>query len=355
MQEYAVQVIRKVKAGIMAFATKSIQTSNWNNSVYNTLQQKSLYTINNSKINTNNTNNTNALQSVVLDTVGGRTQGKMPGIEIRPYEKLLYVYYISTSEYNTLQQKIDAMTFSKTDTWTYWDNTYRAVYPHFSSEEGWDDFEAYGYQEMQLDGSTAQEPPLISVYAPAPNELWYTNYIWPDIYQHLQSLMFSHGWDPSIDPLSDNFFLLLGLVNFNKTVEFAGNSSGKLIVAPVVQKSRWNSQFSFSFLNSSTLDIKLHYLHTNQIPADYFRLWLKAHILEWNYSQDNTPIPQWMQKLALIDLNSYPASYKQMYDGYYTISFIYGPKFTFDSSGPWIRKTFKFGNPVQNIYNLKKF
>ncbi|HKJ81499.1 MAG TPA: hypothetical protein VJ954_05700, partial [Ignavibacteriaceae bacterium] len=357
-QEYAVQVIRKVKAGIMALATKSIQTISWNSTVNNTLQNKSLYTLNNIKINTINTsnsNNTNAVQSVVLDTVGGRAQGKMPGIEIRPHEKLLYVYYFSTSEYNTLQQKIDAMAFSKTDTWTYWDNTYKAVYPHFSADEGWDDFEAHGYQEMQLDGSTVQQQPLISVYAPAPNELWYTNYVWPDIYQHIQSLIFSRDWDTSVNPLSDNFFLLLGLVNFNTTVEFAGNTTGKLIVAPVVKRSIWNSQSAFSFLTNSSPDIKLHYLHPEQIPADYFGLWLKAHALEWSYSQDNTPIPQWMQQLASIDLNHYPASYKQMYDGYYTINFIYGPKFTFDSSGPWIRKTFRLGSPVQNIYNLKKF
>jgi hypothetical protein len=51
--------------------------------------------------------------------------------------------------------------------------------------------------------------------------------------------------------------------------------------------------------------------------------------------------------LGTQDLGTRKLMYELLYSGSYTLNATYGPKFTWDQNGPWIRKTFSYTAPYQ--------
>jgi len=287
---------------------------------------------------------------------------KLPGTEIKPNEKLLYVFYFRTSQFNTLADKIQQFVYSKTDYSKYWGTRERLV-AHFASAEDLDDYEMYGYTSKNALGIPFSERPLVVVTAHIPSERWFTQYVWPKIYSHVQALIFARLWSESME---DKFFLLLGMVNFDVTAQFQNASGGKLRVFPFPSFGYQPGKGITSFGGGSgSSDIQVHYLHGEEVPGDYFTLWFKSHMISLGYARGDCDDPNsnlyglqdwidqnssWINHFSSIDLSSVDGSETPMYQDGYTLNFIFGPKFTWVPSGPWIKKTFWYGQtPVQKM------
>ncbi len=289
---------------------------------------------------------------------------KLPGTEIKSNEKLLYVYYFRTSQFNTLSQKVQQMSFTKTDYIKYWETRERLV-PHFSTGEDLDDYEMYNYTTRGITGIPQVQRPLVTVTAHVPSERWFTQYAWPKVYSHVQAMKFAGLWP---EQLEDQFFLLLGMVNFDVTAVFQNASGGKLRV------------FSFSGLGflhgggtstyvggSGPGDIQVKYMHGEQIPGDYFSLWFKSHLITLGYARGDCDDPEsnlygkqdwidqnssWINYFSGLDLSASTSGETPMYQGGYMLNFIFGPKFTWSAGNPWIKKEFWYGpSPMQTIFN----
>jgi hypothetical protein len=278
----------------------------------------------------------------------------LPGTEVRANEKLLYSYYFRTSKFNTLSDKIKQLTFKKTDYTLYWGD-HELLVGNFGTGEDFDDYEQNNYATRDILGITLQHVPLIVVTAHAPTERWFTQYVWPKIYSPIQRMRFAGLWP---EELTDRFFLLLGLRNFETTAMIQSSSGGKLHVFSLPLGGGVHGGMVSFGGSGSPADIKVKYLHGTTIPDDYFSLWFKSHMIMLGYARGDCDdsgarlygkqewIQQnlgWLQAFSALDLNSAVSAYVPMYKGSYKVNFIYGPKFTWDSGGPWTSKDISYG------------
>ena len=119
-------------------------------------------------------------------------------------------------------------------------------------------------------------------------------------------------------------------------------------------------------------EIRVKYLHGDEIGTDYFNLWWKCHAIVMEYGNGGYNDPDswlyglkdwvdnngsWIYYYSGMDLNGMTNAYRFIPDGYYTLDFIYSPKFTWFESGPWIKKQFRVGNPPRQVRNaiIKRF
>ena len=275
----------------------------------------------------------------------------LPGTEIRPFEFLLYYYYFSTSKHNTLAQKLASLTNRPTER-TATDGIFESVTGVFSGDEAWDDAEVLGPDNRLATGDREATHPLITVTAHAPSELWYTSFVWPKVYDPIRNLMFAGLWSGQ---LADGFNLWVGLLNTGTTVEFAGPTSGKMDT-PLTNMLEYVNSTSVKGMNTfirANPEIRLRYLHPALVPGDYLQLWTRAAKVLWQIGDGTISLPSqsvysMLWSLGTQDLSTRKPSYELMYSGTYTLNFIYGPKFTWEQSGAWIRKTFPYTAPYQN-------
>jgi hypothetical protein len=304
----------------------------------------------------------------------------VPGSTVRNDEKLLYVYYFQTSQYNTLAEKLNGLSFKSLDHNKYW-GIHESITAHYGIGEALDDYDVKGYDWYDGFGTNHNEA-LVHVDSHAPGETWYNTFVWPSIYYHIMQLMFAHMWD---QPLSDQFVLLFGLFNPNQTAYFDGAAAGKLKIPSVDNKpsgtrslgSLISGGFSFGGgfggmslgLTFGPPEVKIKYLHGEQIGSDYFNLWWKSHAIMWEYNNGGYDDPGswiygmkdwidnnggWINYYNSMDINGMNNAYQFMKDGYYTLTFIYGPKLTWDAGGPWIKKQFTLGNPPKQILIFRR-
>jgi hypothetical protein len=331
-------------------------------------------------------NKSSILQGVNLASLAQVAQRTLPGVAVRSNEKLLYVYYFQTSQFNTLADKIRQLTFSKTDYTKYW-GTHELLTPTFATKEYFDTYDVNGYSYS--DGVRTQYVDgLVHVDAHLVPQTWYTSYVWPRIYSHIQALMLRRLWNPNIS-LSDQFFLLLGMVNFNQTVQWASASSGKLYIPSVdnpvrqgslgIGLSRISSATRLSLggnvnLASLASQVRFNYLHPSKIPDDYLNLWIRCFILMLDYNNAAYTDPDsymygqdgwiqsnmsWIQAYSSMNIQTVTNAYQLIPADYYRLYFIYGPKFTWDQGGPWITVDFPYGNVRSKIFTsptqIKRF
>ena len=287
----------------------------------------------------------------------------LPGTEIKSNEKLLYVYYYRTSKFNTLAEKVQQLSFKKTDYTKYW-STHELLVGNYSTEEDFDDYEMYNYTTSDINtGVPLAHIPLIVVTAHGPEEKWFTQFAWPRVYSHIQAMKFARLWP---EDLEDKFFLLLGMVNFETTALFQNKSGGKLHVSafPLMNIGMGGIGKAIGF-NSGPVDIQVKYLHGTTVPGDFLTLWFKSHMIMLGYSRgdcddDGTQLygkadwveqnSDWLQYFTSLDINGAAKAYVPMYQGAYKINFIYGPKFSWAQSGPWIKKDLWYGqSPMQSV------
>jgi hypothetical protein len=118
-------------------------------------------------------------------------------------------------------------------------------------------------------------------------------------------------------------------------------------------------------LNSAPVDIQVKYLHGTTVPGDFLTLWFKSHMIMLGYSRgdcddDGTQLygkadwvkqnSDWLQDFTSLDINGAAKAYVPLYQGAYKVNFIYGPKFTWTASGPWIQKDLWYGqSPRQSV------
>jgi hypothetical protein len=240
-KRYAIQVLRRIKGGIIpssAMTYAPALSQSWNKTVASNLGHRSGQVSQSSVLyQGGGISNVSQYAQVSAATYAAALTldvKKLPGLEVRPDEKLLYHYYFRTSKFNTLKQKVDDMTFTKTDTWKYgnwyvwqYQDIFQAVYPHFSASEGWDDYEVYGYwEQLPWNLEWEYQKPLITVSAPSPDEYWYESFAAP-IYNHILLLKVYGLWDPNL-PLTSDYNALFGFVNFDNSVLFTGHPTGIL-------------------------------------------------------------------------------------------------------------------------------
>jgi hypothetical protein len=249
--------------------------------------------------------------------------------------------------------------------------------PSFTTGEYFDVYDVNGYNYS--DGVQTQHADgLVHVDAHLVPQPWYTSYVWPRIYSHIQALQLRGLWNSSV-PLSDQFFLLLGMVNFNQTVQWASGPSGKLYIPsvdnPVSSGNRLGGMsgimtmgslsrggtFGMASLASS---VKFNYLHPSQIPDDYLSLWFRCFIIMLDYNNGAYSDPDsymygqdgwiqsnlgWIQGFSSMDIQTATNAYQSILQDNYRLYFIYGPRFTWDQGGPWITVDFPYGTPPSRL------
>jgi hypothetical protein len=302
----------------------------------------------------------------------------LPGAAVLSNEKLLYVYYFQTSKYNTLADKFNNVVFKSLDHTKYW-GIHESNLVHFGTDEDLDAYDVNGYDVY--DGfNTSHQEGLVHVDAHVPSEPWFNSFVWPMIYAHVQQLAVYRLWD---QPLADRF--TIGLFNPFQTASFVGASTGKLYVPAVDNKSSGSRTIGlyapratvaggammgmpggFSIMASPQFAVS--YLHGDQIGSDYFNLWWKCHAIMMEYGNGGYNDPEswlyglqdwvdnnswWIGHYSGMDLNGMNNAYQFMKDGFYTLDFIYSPKFTWFESGPWIKKQFRLGNPPKGITTVR--
>jgi hypothetical protein len=384
---YALQIVRKpapVRLATTALQYNSLGQAQSSPQYTSSLSQRSLFQ--QTSVRTMLSNKGPILQGVNLASLVQIGKRVLPGTAVRPNEKLLYSYYFQTSKYNTLADKIKQLTFSKTDYSKYW-GTHELLSPSFTTSEFFDGYDVNGYDYS--DGvQTRHANGLVHVDAHLVPQSWYTSYVWPHIYSHIQELQLHRLWNPNVS-LSDQFFLLLGMVNFNQTVQWASGPSGKLYIPSVdnpvsgghrlgglsglgtIGSLSRGGTFGMTSLASS---VKFNYLHPSQIPDDYFSLWFRCFIIMLDYNNGAYSDPDsymygqdgwiqsnlgWIQGFSAMDLQTATNAYQPISQDYYRLYFIYGPHFTWDQSGPWITLDFPYGTPQNRLLNrssgLKRF
>ena len=352
-QEYALQIVRR-----------------WVPSAGITSQRASTLSL--GGITSSNTKKTGQIQaSVALAPpsdiiVHDRPQhAPVPGTVTAYNEHLLYLLYFRTSTYSTLTEKIGAMKWSRTDDTKYWD-VYEAVTPVFQADEGFDFYDINGYVQHEAEGDK-QADPLVRVDVPSPTEGWYANWVKKGVYKHIIDLQVAGLWhvDP---PLQDNGFALIQIGAQGPFGSFLTKPDG-LLSPPVPPAPPTRFGMSFGSLSGTTLrltemrEFKFRYIHPEIIPVDYVNLRFAAARVLWEYTNGETEVDGsdlygkdgwmnqnggWLQTLCAGDLNAYAAKYQGMTGGTYVLSFIYGPKMSWDGKGPWIKKNFTFGKVTQS-------
>ena len=273
---YAFQVIRRTDATMIksSFLQKPISSTVISSGLLNTQGVKSAVAA---------TSTNAAISTGGATSFGGQTTPglsfltrALPGTEIKSNEKLLYVYYYRTSKFNTLAEKVQQLSFKKTDYTKYW-STHELLVGNYSTQEDFDDYEMYNYATRDINGFGVTHLPLIVVTAHVPGEKWFTQFAWPRVYSHIQSMKFARLWP---EDLEDKFFLLLGMVNFETTALFQNKSGGKLHVSafPLMNIGMGGIGKSLGF-NSGPVDIQVKYLHGTTVPGDFLTLWFKAHMI----------------------------------------------------------------------------
>lgn len=304
----------------------------------------------------------------------------LPGTVVKSNEKLLYVYYFQTSQFNSLASKFASVTFKSLDHNVYW-SIFESNLAHFNTAEPFDDYDVNGYDVF--DGfSTNHQDGLVHVDAHIPSEYWYSSFVWPNIYSHVEMLIAYHMWDA---PELDHF--VIGLFNPDQTASFVASASGKLSVPSVDNqntgsRSIMRSAFMLSSRSSSSAasqgmliplggvlgnfspEFRVKYYHGDEIGSDYVNLWWKCHAIMMEYYNGGYDDPDswlygfkdwvdnnswWINYYNSLDISHMNDGYQLMKSDYYTIDFIYSPKFTWFESGPWIKKQFTLGTPPKQL------
>jgi len=271
----------------------------------------------------------------------------LPGVEVRDNEFLLYHYYFQTSRYSTLAEKLNGMKFVRTD-YSNDGGINEDLSAVFESDEAWDTFDAYGTWVMNTSYEYSPSRPLITVAAQAPQETWFRDYAWPNIYAVISQLRFQ-GLYPR--PLANTMNLPFPF-NTGQTVAFAGKAlpaitppSGGL--SEIIGQPSATSKVMGTALGQAKFEVKLKYLHATLTPQDYSTLWTTAGKLAWGMSDGTVPYPspdvyRAIQGLASKNLTQMIAAYQRIGPGEYALNFTYGPKLSWMQNGPWITRTFTY-------------
>jgi len=119
-------------------------------------------------------------------------QRTLPGTEVGEGEKLLYLYFFKTSQYNRLSEKINAWSPQTTEVSPSWGRLELQT-ARFSGPELLDEYDMHGV-EYQLRGTTYHFGPLIRPSANSRTDLWHTRFTNPWIYDALNRLRSLRVW-----------------------------------------------------------------------------------------------------------------------------------------------------------------
>jgi hypothetical protein len=279
----------------------------------------------------------------------------LPGLEVRDNEFLLYHYYFRTSQYATLPEKLNGLKFVRTD-YSNDGGINEDLAAVFESDEAWDTFDAHGTWVMNTTYEYSPSRPLITVAAQAPQEPWFQDYAWPNVYKVIGQLKFQGLYT---QPLVNTMNLPLP-INTGQTVLFIGKPLPPLTppsggIEEIIGQTSKTSMMGGSVLGTTKSEVKLKYLHATRTPQDYAALWSTAAKLAWGMSDGTVPYPPaevyWaIQGLASKNLTQMTAAYQRISSGDYALNFTYGPRLTWLQNGPWIARTFRFNRPGGGMF-----
>jgi TANFOR domain-containing protein len=130
---------------------------------------------------------------VVLNRAGSTVrlqERELPGPKVRAGEKNLYYYYFKTSQFNTMREKLAAMTPLPTQRLTPLGN-FEIVRAKFAKAEGVD---VYDVEGVVLPGTTFRAGPLLRVNALTRTMEWHRNFTEPFVYGAIERIRRSWGY-----------------------------------------------------------------------------------------------------------------------------------------------------------------
>ncbi len=222
-------------------------------------------------------------------------------------EKLLYRYYFRTSQFDRLQQKVEALTPLPTEhpnPFGHWE----ILRARYSTAEPFDTYDMNGYYTPS---GTAEVPPLIRLNANSRTAPWHTSYTNPWIYTPIDRLRSMHLWSTQTDfeRYTDNYSHF-PIVHPSELLAVYDSPPDQPVSD---QDLRRSSQ------GSAGQVLRISYAHGVVIPNDQNRLRNNVASIISAYGSDSFTDDE---NRFLRSILSKP--YELFYHGEYPLSFIYG-------------------------------
>ncbi len=124
------------------------------------------------------------------------SERKILDMRVREQEKILYAFKFSTSQYNTLQAKLNAYSYITTDS-EFYSGIYEEHRAAYEGEESFDRFELNPV-EWEKSGATRTFGPLIKANGIYRSTTWHNSFVNPKVYNHIQWMISKNWWQTSM-------------------------------------------------------------------------------------------------------------------------------------------------------------
>lgn len=251
---------------------------------------------------------------------------------VRFGERLLYVFYFKTSQYNTLQQKLATFNYLSTEVPEPF-GYYEFQKAKYSATEAFDYFDFKPHQ-WQRSGNTYQIGPLVKVTANERTASWHNNFANPFVYDQIQWMRSKNFWSGSVlfeqavigqtatkpveveNPASPPNITDVTQMIYSGTVSTGSGTSGGFYLSGISNLL----QVQGGFFQMIVPPITIKYNHGLIVPTDFMNLKYSALatiIAGMNpffnlSSSDRTRLNQ-----------IYNRTYQMMYRGNYPLKFYY--------------------------------
>lgn len=265
---------------------------------------------------------------------------------VRAGEKLLYVFYFKTSQFNTLESKLSTLNYLYTETPQSTGN-YELIRAKYSAAESFDYFDFKPHQ-WSRSGNTYSVGPLIKVTASERTANWHNQFANPLVYDKI-TLLKNKGWFPyttnfELAERSHRDLKLIEVVNPTSPPDitdvtqmtYSGSSSGSVNVTAYGISNLL--QIQGGLLQTIVPSITIKYYHGMVIPQDYESLKLQATLLKSTILPTKRQLGQISEseyQTAIVQLrNIINTPYQKMYRGNYPLRFKYDNFKCFDPFNP---------------------
>ncbi|MEJ5261521.1 MAG: hypothetical protein WHT45_02495 [Ignavibacterium sp.] len=267
------------------------------------------------------------------------TRRTISATRVKIGEKLLYVFYFKTSQFNTLQSKLATLNYLLTEP-VQTSGNYEQIRAKYSAAESFDYFD-FRRHEWVRSGNTYYLPPLIRVTANERTAPWHNSFTNPLIYDKIQWMRSSGLWyyDTKFDLASLGFYdISLVEVDNPASPPNITDITQMIYSEPITTGSGTTGGGLYLYNISNMLQIQsgffqliippivIKYNHGLIIPEDYIYLKLEATILHLNYSTAVSlgilPASQWNPIISQLNIIK-NTTYQKMFRGNYPLRFNY--------------------------------
>ncbi len=260
------------------------------------------------------------------------TERKISASRVRFGEKLLYVFYFKTSQFNTLQEKLATFNYLLTEVPEPFGN-YEFQKAKYSSSEAFDyfDFQPHLWQRS---GNTYRVGPLVKVTAIERTTSWHNNFANPFVYDQIQWMRSKNFWSGSVlfeqavigtsstklveveNPASPPNISDVTQMIYSGTVSTGSGTTGGFNISGISNLL----QVQGGFFQMIVPPVVIKYNHGMVVPTDFINLKLNA--LATIISSINPFFNLSPSDKARLN-QIYNRNYQMMYRGNYPLKFYY--------------------------------